>query len=117
MGNPLACAVARASLGILRRTDWQGRVRAVEGWLKESFGPCRELPGVADVRVLGAIGVVEMENPVNVPRLQAFFVDHGVWLRPFGRLIYAMPPYIINRDETARLGSAIRDAITARAHQ
>jgi adenosylmethionine-8-amino-7-oxononanoate aminotransferase len=116
MGNPLACAVARASLGILKNTDWQARVRAVEGWLEESFGPCRELPGVADVRVLGAIGVVEMESPVNVPGLQAFFVDRGVWLRPFGKLIYAMPPYIINRDETDRLGAAVRDAITARAH-
>ena len=117
MGNPLACAVARASLGILRRTDWQVQVSAVEGWLEESFGPCRELPGVADVRVLGAIGVVEMENPVNVPGLQEFFVNQGVWLRPFGKLIYAMPPYIINRDEIGRLGAAIRDAITARAHQ
>jgi len=116
MANPLACAVAGASLGLLRGSDWQGRVLAIQEWLGQALAPCRALDGVADVRVLGAIGVVEMREPVDVPRLQAFLVERGVWLRPFGRLIYAMPPYIITSDEVDRIGRAVRAAIEANAH-
>ena len=117
MANPLACAVARASLDLLRETDWERRVRDIRDWLEDGLAPCRALPGVADVRVLGAIGVVEMAEPVNLPRLHAFFIDHGVWLRPFGKLIYAMPPYVITAEETARICRAVRSAITANAHR
>ncbi|WP_419786509.1 adenosylmethionine--8-amino-7-oxononanoate transaminase [Pseudodesulfovibrio sp.] len=116
MANPLACAVARASLDLLRDTDWQGRVHAVEGWLKEALAPCNALDAVADVRVLGAIGVVEMKQAVNVPRLQEFLVERGVWLRPFSRLVYAMPPYIITQDDVERIGQSVHAAIAANAH-
>jgi len=116
MGNPLACAVAGASLELLQRTDWQQAVVNIEAWLKESLAPCRELDGVADVRVLGAIGVVEMTEPVNVPKLQELFIERGVWLRPFGKLVYAMPPYVISRDEVNRIGAAIYDAVNNQKH-
>ena len=116
MGNPLACTVAQASLAILQQGNWETQVHDIELWLKESFGPCRDLPKVADVRVLGSIGVVEMERPVNVQRLQDFFIKRGVWLRPFGKLIYVMPPYIITREETECIGAAVYDAIATNAH-
>lgn len=116
MGNPLACAVAEANLDLLRRGDWQRQVGNIESTLKKALGECRELSGVSDVRVLGAIGVVEMDAPVNVPRLQNFFIERGVWLRPFGRLIYCMPPYITTDEEITRIGAAIFDAIQANAH-
>ncbi|WP_319543471.1 adenosylmethionine--8-amino-7-oxononanoate transaminase [uncultured Pseudodesulfovibrio sp.] len=116
MGNPLACAVSQASLSILQQGNWKTQVHDIEQWLNESFSPCRDLPGVADVRILGTIGVVEMEHPVNVQNLQAFFLKRGVWLRPFGKLIYVMPPYIISREETRCLGAAVYDAIAADTH-
>jgi adenosylmethionine-8-amino-7-oxononanoate aminotransferase len=112
MGNPLACAVALASLELLEEEDWKGRVRSMESQLRTGLSACRHLPGVADARALGAIGVLEMEAPVDVERLQAFFIrEHGVWIRPFGRLIYIMPPYVITPEELAMLLRAMREAV------
>lgn len=117
MGNPLACAVANASLDLLRTTDWETRVGNIETWLNESLAPCRNLPGVADVRVLGAIGVVEMNEAVNVARLQEFFIEKGVWLRPFGRLIYMMPAYVMARNEIGQLAATVFEAIQTNRHR
>lgn len=111
MGNPLACAVAIASIDLLLESPWQSQVRAIEDGLKEGLTPCRNLPGVADVRVLGSIGVVEMERPVDVSRMQADFVQRGVWIRPFGKLVYTMPPYVIEKEDLHHLTTAIRDCV------
>jgi adenosylmethionine-8-amino-7-oxononanoate aminotransferase len=110
MGNPLACAVALASLRLLEEEDWRGRVRAIEQGLCAGLEPARELPGVADVRVLGAIGVVQLERDVDIASATAVAVEHGVWLRPFRDLIYAMPPYVIDAGDLAMVTSAMVDA-------
>lgn len=108
MANPLACSVAVASLGLLENGAWKEDVHRIERALREGLAPCRELPGVRDVRVLGAIGVLEMEDAVNVESLQRFFVrDCSVWIRPFARLVYIMPPYIINDEELGQLTRAM----------
>jgi len=107
MGNTLACAAALASLDLLFASDWCARVSAIEAQLTRELAPCPSLRGVADVRVLGAIGVVEMHAPVDLSVLQPAFVDAGVWLRPFGRLVYLMPPYVINEADLSILTSAV----------
>ncbi len=107
MGNPLACAVASANLELLAENHWPAQVAAIEQQLTAALQPLRQLASVADVRVLGAIGVVEMQQPVDMAQAQAFFVDRGVWIRPFGRLVYLMPPYIIHADELQQLTDAI----------
>lgn len=107
MGNPLACAVSLESLRLLISSPWKERVFGIESILKRELEPCRELGGVEDVRVLGAIGVVETKKPVDVARLQKLFVERGVWIRPFWKLVYTMPPYIIEEYELKKLCQAI----------
>ena len=116
MANALACAVAGASLDVLASGDWQQQVNSLESALREGLAPCQNLPGVADVRVLGAIGVVEMLEPVNTHSLQKFFVKQGVWLRPFNRLIYLMPPYVTPKEDVLMLCAAIEGALRQGAH-
>ncbi len=111
MGNPLACAVAAESLAILESGEWRTQVAAIETQLTAQLAPCRESAQVADVRVLGAIGVVETHAPVEMGRLQKFFVEQGVWIRPFGRLIYLMPPYVIATEQLSRLTAAVVKAV------
>ena len=115
MGNPLACRVALASLALLQSSDWAGRVRSIQHALEEGLAGCRDMAGVKDVRVLGAIGVVEMNREVNVARLRKYCAEkHDVWLRPFSNLIYVMPPYTVTADECARLSRAVSLAVEGR---
>ena len=107
MANPLACSVALASLELLADGGWREQVGGIERGLRAGLEPARELPGVVDVRVLGAIGVVQLNREVDVPTATAIAVDRGVWLRPFRDLIYTMPPYVIGKEDLALVSGAV----------
>jgi adenosylmethionine-8-amino-7-oxononanoate aminotransferase len=113
MANPLACSVGLTSLELLLESPWQQRVGAIAGVLEAELAPLRGCERVTDVRVLGAIGVVEIDRPVPMKTVQQQFVDAGVWVRPFGRLIYLMPPFIIDDVDLRTLTSAVRGVVSA----
>ncbi len=112
MANPLACAVAKRSIELLEESDWRSCVKRINAQLELELRPLERLRGVFDVRVIGAIGVVQMDAPVNVAQLQTQFVNYGVWIRPFNDLIYLMPPYITRPDQLSLLANAINMAIS-----
>lgn len=107
MGNPLACAVADASLSLLRSSDWQSTIRSLQSQMQQHLAPAAQLTSVADVRVLGGIGVIEMRRPIDTTHAQAFFIEQKVWIRPFGKLLYIMPPYIIQSGDLELLCKAM----------
>ncbi len=111
MGNPLACAVASASIDLLLGQDWQSKILRIERIMTEELSVLRGHVNVADVRVLGAIGVVETKRAVDMAAMQKMFVEQGVWIRPFGRLVYVMPQYIITDEELRKLCSGLRYAV------
>ena len=111
MGNPLACATAIASIELLLSQPWQRQVANLNKALGEGLAPAAELPAVAQVRTLGAIGVIELEEPVDMQTVQPMFVERGVWVRPFGKLVYAMPPYVMGTEDVAALTAAMVDVV------
>ncbi|MCS4533386.1 adenosylmethionine--8-amino-7-oxononanoate transaminase [Neisseria montereyensis] len=112
MGNPLACTVAEANMQILQRNEWPQQVAAIEQHFQTALTPLRQQENVADVRIIGAIGVVETRRPVDMVAIQRFFVEHGVWIRPFGKLIYLMPPFISTPAQLTRLTDTIGAAVS-----
>ncbi len=111
MANPLACAVAIASIDLLLESSWQSRLAAMTESFNEHLSPCRNWDGVADVRHKGGISVIELEKPVDMPSITQRFVDKGVWIRPFGKLVYIMPPYIIDQDDLEHLLIAMKECV------
>jgi len=116
MANPLACSVALASINLLETNHWQEKVYKIESILKQKLQPCLDSTFVNEVRILGAIGVVECKYPVDVPAIQKFFVANGVWIRPFRNLIYIMPPFIIEEKELVQLCEIIYASLAYKEH-
>ena len=111
MANPLACAVANANIDLLLESDWQQRVAHIEQQLERLLSPCREMPRVAEVRCLGAIGVIEMKQAVDMATIVPLFVEAGIWVRPFGKLVYLMPAYIISDADLTLLCNRLTDIV------
>ncbi|SIS48097.1 adenosylmethionine--8-amino-7-oxononanoate transaminase [Neptunomonas antarctica] len=111
MGNPLACAVANSSLQLLIESDWKSNLQRIETALKTGLNPASEIKGVAEVRCLGGIGVVELSQPVDSARIQKMFIEKGIWVRPFGKLVYIMPPYIMDNETLNTLTSGIIEVL------
>jgi len=111
MANPLACSAANESIKILLNSDWQSKIKQIEQWLSDSLEKCSKLGNVEDVRILGAIAVVECKTPVDMKSMPTAFVNKGVWIRPFGKLIYLMPPYIIDQADIETLCNAIFEVL------
>jgi len=107
MANPLACAVAKASIDLLLSSPWQKRIQNIEQQLKKGLSPCLASNQVADVRVMGAIGVVEMKENIDINNIQAQLIEQGVWLRPFGKLLYTMPPFVISDKNLSHITKAM----------
>jgi adenosylmethionine-8-amino-7-oxononanoate aminotransferase len=107
MANALACSVANASIALLLSTEWQKNIGRIEQQLRDGLAATVLLHGVADVRVLGAIGVVELAHAVDMKKIQPMFVEQGIWVRPFGKLVYLMPPFIITDGELQQLTSKL----------
>ncbi|MGE8428526.1 MAG: adenosylmethionine--8-amino-7-oxononanoate transaminase [Sphingobacterium sp.] len=112
MANPLACAVAHASIKLLLATDWKAKVTLIEEQLKRELSAATALPQVEELRILGAIAVIEMKNSVDLSSIQQRFIEEGIWVRPFGKLIYIMPPFIINESELHKLTQALLAVIS-----
>uniref|UniRef100_UPI00356B563D aminotransferase class III-fold pyridoxal phosphate-dependent enzyme n=1 Tax=Neptunomonas sp. TaxID=1971898 RepID=UPI00356B563D len=107
MGNPLACAIANTSLQLLNDSQWKPNMQRIEAALQSGLQPAAAFNGVAEVRCLGGIGVIELEQAVDSARIQKMFVEAGIWVRPFGKLVYIMPPYIMDNETLDRLTSGM----------
>ena len=111
MANPLACTAAIKSIKLLLEYDWQQNIKRIESQLKEGFEICKTFNNVNEVRVLGAIGVIEMNETVNMKTITQAFVEAGVWVRPFGKLVYLMPPYSIGKNDLTKLINAVINTV------
>jgi adenosylmethionine-8-amino-7-oxononanoate aminotransferase len=116
MANPLACTAANTSIKLLLDSPWQQRIAEIEQGLNKGLLPCSQLSNVNDVRVLGAIGVVELHQPVDMKTIQPMFVEAGVWVRPFGKLVYLMPPYIVDEQDLEVLTGAVFQVLSSLDH-
>ncbi|MDJ0880962.1 MAG: adenosylmethionine--8-amino-7-oxononanoate transaminase [Gammaproteobacteria bacterium] len=116
MANPLACAVANASIELLLGTEWKVKVKLIENWLQEGLKRCELLPQVEEVRTLGAIGVVELKQPVDMKVVQPAFVEQGVWVRPFGKLVYLMPPFVMVKADVDKLTQSVYNVVSQINH-
>ncbi|HSP86277.1 MAG TPA: aminotransferase class III-fold pyridoxal phosphate-dependent enzyme, partial [Psychrobacter sp.] len=112
MGNPLACAVACASIDLILSYDIEARTTNMQSVMEQQLAPAELLDGVAEVRCLGAVAVIELNDAVDMPVFQSLLIENGIWVRPFGKLVYIMPPYVISEDELVTLCQALLKVVS-----